>query len=369
MAHETTTLRKSSAFRVLATPRIADTAATFNGIYMRPNVANGGAIPATGVLCTSPDIWPNNTTPLPNYVTALAKTDSYNSDSPAQITLNTTNYIYIRGYNGSQSASTVSVTLYYVPNAIIQWPAQWQNNIIPTDQNKQSGSITNLAPSTIGVAPFTFVWEYVQTPPGGSDHYCLICQFNDANNDNPFPDITSQLDLSALITNNLQWGWHNVSLMTVSGLVTSYVTGLNIASNMSAGTYAIGVTPTGYIGWQIGFQCSEPDSKGNPIVLAPTTISQDNFTILVNAYLEPGYNGVVTVCLYNPNNVANVPPSSAPISCNYVTHSKADFEEGLRRGTINWGATKIYNEQFTAAGMPIGTLHILGTTTGVPPQQ
>jgi hypothetical protein len=52
--------------RTLPRPRLtlaADASTTFNGLYMRPNFDNGGTVPATGSLCTYPDIWIAGTTP------------------------------------------------------------------------------------------------------------------------------------------------------------------------------------------------------------------------------------------------------------------------------------------------------------------
>src|SRR6516162_7358392 len=84
-------------------PQVAATASTFNGIFMRPNTANGGVIPATGQFSGSPDIWPSGTTPVPNFQTALATTQSYQTDSPSDITLQMDNFIYVRGCNGASA--------------------------------------------------------------------------------------------------------------------------------------------------------------------------------------------------------------------------------------------------------------------------
>jgi hypothetical protein len=59
--------------RTLPRPRLtlaADASTTFNGLYMRPNFDNGGTVPATGSLCTCPDIWIAGTTPVANFPAA-----------------------------------------------------------------------------------------------------------------------------------------------------------------------------------------------------------------------------------------------------------------------------------------------------------
>src|SRR3954470_6024334 len=98
-------IRTSSAGPlVVPAPRIPADASTFNGIYMRPNRANGGAVPATGTLCGCPDIWPAATVPIATFQTSLATPASYASDSPSNIVINADNYIYLRGYNGTATA-------------------------------------------------------------------------------------------------------------------------------------------------------------------------------------------------------------------------------------------------------------------------
>jgi len=146
-------------------PNFAPMAATFQGIYMRPNLSNGGAVPAAGPFCTCPDIWPAGTQPVPNFQTALATSQSYGSNPPDQITMNMDNYIYVRGLNGATANQTVTVALYYVPSGVIQWPSQWQNNVIKTDQGNTTANIANLAPGAVGVADQTFLWSNVQPPP------------------------------------------------------------------------------------------------------------------------------------------------------------------------------------------------------------
>src|ERR1700742_302326 len=88
-------------FQPVPTPSFAPMATPFNGVYMRPNLSNGGQVPAAGPYCTCPDIWPSGPTPVPNFQTALATSSSYNSNPPDQITLYMDNYIYVRGYNGT----------------------------------------------------------------------------------------------------------------------------------------------------------------------------------------------------------------------------------------------------------------------------
>lgn len=267
----------TSGPKMVATPRTAQAASTFNGIYMRPNLNNGGTVPSGGPLCQCPDIWPDGTQPIANFQTALATTQSYQTQSPSTIAVLASNNLYVRGANGASTDQSVNVTLYYANSALIQHPSYWENNIIPTDQGNSSANITNLAPGAIGVADQTFVWQNA-SPPSGSGHCCLIAQFNDASNSNPLPDPGTQLDMSQLLLNNLGWGWLNVSFVVPpSGFASwEFSTSLSVPANFpSATNYDILVSPVGYTGWSVGFQCSQTDSNNNPITLNKTPITGD----------------------------------------------------------------------------------------------
>lgn len=332
-------------------------------LYMRPNIQNGGLIPAGGTLCYCPDIWPNNTTPISNYQTALATSDSYNTNPPSNVTENMTNYIYVRGYNGGATPANMNVTLYWSPSNMIQWPSEWQNNVIPTDTG--TSNINNLPSGSVGVANGTFMWQ--PGDPGAGNHYCLIAQFNNAQNVNPFPPIDTQLDLSNLITNNLMWGWHNVNELQPSGnLQFSYPAGLTIPSNMQAAYYGVYVKPVGFTGWQVSFQCSQSDSNGNPIAMAVTNIVQDNVGLGINnIWLEPGYNATVTIYLYNQNNVTPAAGATCPISATYTTTTQAEFDLAIELGVIDWQLTRELSEKADQYdGMPIFGTVTLGAVTG-----
>jgi hypothetical protein len=316
-------------------PRITLDAATFNGVYMRPNIANGGAVPALGNMCTCPDIWIAGTTPVGNFQTALATTASYQAESSSNISVGSDNYIYVRGMNGTSAPQSRSVQLYYSPSAIIQWPGQWQSNVVKTDQGNAIANIANLAAGQVGVADQTFLWPNVQPPPAGSDHYCLFAQFNDVNNDNPFPDIFTQVDMGTLIMNNLAWGWRNVTLVPGMPATWQVEVPLTIPQNLPTAVYALTVTPTGFINWTVWFTCSQADADGNPIALQPETIVQNGAGKVAPACrLAGGFNAIVTLYLQSNGNPAS-PGANIPLSCNYQT-TPTEVEDVVRRGLIDW---------------------------------
>lgn len=355
------TPRAASGPRVMPAPRVALDTATFNGVYMRPNIANGGAIPALSPVCTSPDIWIGGTTPVGNFQTALATTASYQTESSSNITENSDNYIYVRGMNGTSATQTRSVQLYYSPNAVIQWPGEWQNNVIKTDQGNTTANITGLAPGQVGVADQTFLWPNVPPPSGASDHYCLFAQFNDANNDNPFPDIFTQVDMAALVMNNLAWGWRNVTLVAGGQSTYQLEVPLTIPQNMATAVYSLLVNPTGFLNWTVWFTCSQADADGNPIQLSPTTIVQNGASYgAPSCRLAGGFNAIVTIYMQSNGN-----PSSAgakiPLTCTYQT-APHEVEHVIRHGLVDWRLMASMREAF---GERIGPTPVvpLGSTT------
>ncbi|PTR23346.1 hypothetical protein [Pseudomonas sp. GV085] len=325
-------------------------AATYSqGIYMRPNQSNEGTVPAGSPLSACPDIWIAGM-PVPNYQSALATATSYATQSADNITQGHPNYIYIRGKNGTAIPRTTKVQLYGVPCAAIQWPSNWANFSIPTDQDHPDGtppiyvsSMVNLGAGTIGVAADTFVWANPQPPTDGSSHYCLITWLNNANN--PFPDVLTQLDMSALITNNLQFGWRNVSMQSAQSPTIQISTQLIIPDDVSAGSreYSLQVTNNGFApntdgrGWTFDLTCSRTDAKGKSISIVNTAMPDQGHFVGVRCWLEPGYSATLTLNLYRNSGPVSLPGASMDITPAYYSDgTKAELEEALQRGLVDF---------------------------------
>lgn len=315
----------------------ADTAAVFNGTYMRPNSGNAGTVPSSGPYSASPDIWLAGTTAVPNYQTALATAASYATQSSSNIYSGQTNLLYVRGKNGGTVIKTNTVTLYCAPSGVINSPSQWQNNIIQTDLGQRNGNITNLAPGSVGVCDSMFTWTNVLPPPPGSDHYCLFAQINDANNSNPFPNVETAFDMGSLIMNNLGWGWRNTSMIAATP-TWQYTEPMNIPIEYpTTNTYNIFVAPVGYVGWTVEFYSSRADVNGHPIMLKKTVVTQDGVLLgVTNAVLDPGFQSLMTVNMYSPNNQPPAAGASVPLSVTYVASAKRDLQEAVHRNLIDW---------------------------------
>jgi hypothetical protein len=330
----------AGAVRATPTPRIANAAATFNGVYMRPNPTSEGTVPAEGTLCTSPDIWIAGTEPVNNFQTALATSESYGKESGNEVQEGRNNYIYLRAKNGTSVAQTKTIQVYYAPSGVIQWPSDWEPNVIPTDEGKEFAQIANLAPGAIGVGNEVFVWQNVQPPPPGSDHYCLIAQVNDAQNTNPPPKVDTLLNLGELIQSNLEFGWRNTRLVSRGQPSFQFTQRLKIKDNIPAReNYTISVAPVGWIGFYVSFTCSKVDANGNKIELAPTKIVQDGAGLAAPVCpLEPGYEAELNVIVTNNDGVSGPQPKAkVPLSIHYTpAASSADAAEIVRRGLVDW---------------------------------
>ncbi len=307
--------------------------ASFEKVFMRPNLSNYGTVPAGGTLSSSPDIWISGIKPLANYQTVLTSDDSYSQESHEGVTAGMTNYIYVRAKNGGDEKVTRNVSLYYAQSDAIQWPGKWKNNRIGTDiSDTGKGMLTDMNPGEIKVCDRPFVWP--DTPkPDNDTHFCLIAQINDDYNSNPFPDISSAIDMAALVTDNLQWGWRNIQTFdSGSRIEYSYTVYLTIPVDISDEIceFSLEVAPEKLDGFQIGFTCSQPDSKGNPIFLEKTNIVQEKGQIVgCRCFLERGYTALVTVTLYNDNNKTVPAGAKFPFEPFLVTSSNLLRQLGL----------------------------------------
>jgi hypothetical protein len=345
--------------RTIPRPKVvAQAASTYSGIYCRPNIDNGGTIPASGTLCTCPDIWISGTQPLANFQTALATDSSYATASGDGIQQGQPNYIYVRARNGASQPLSTQVQLFALPCGVIQWPAKWGQYSIPTDIEYQPpnppvyiSNINNLAAAATGVAQNAFIWSDPETPPPGSDHYCLITWMNNASN--PFPNTFGQLDISNLILNDLGYGWRNVSLQSGSSPTVQMVTQLDIPVNTPAGSrqYYIIVIPSGFPnGWQVSMSCSQTDAKGNAIAIPQQNLpTQQGLFLGVYAWLDPGFSATLTFNLYQ-NGAGPANNASLQVQAQYQS-APHELKRALALGVVDFVTSRALQSAFRGFGL------------------
>lgn len=283
----------------------------FKNLFMRPNLLNSGTIPAKSPLSDCPDIWISGDKPVLDYKTSLITDESYKKESRELLVINKDNYIYVRGKNGDEKDRHAFVSLFYADGAVIQWPSMWVDNQLKTDLNEKEGKILELPSNSIGVVERPFVWKKV-APYKGTCHYCLIAQFNDENNSNPLPDVRCSIDMAQMVSNNLRFGWRNITNSIVKDVVMSYNTNLVVPVDIAdeSRTYLLFLDVFNIPkGCMVSFECSQPDADGLRIGMDPFEVTGDGQIVGCKRRLEPGFSGLITVYLHNPKNLP-IPPNA-----------------------------------------------------------
>jgi hypothetical protein len=318
--------------------RLIDSSASFAGVYLRPHLSNGGAVPTTGPLGACPDIWIAHGTPVDHPEQMLANEPCYARNPTGHIESATSNHIHVRAFNNTGSTQTRQVSLYHAPPALIQWPALWRRNRLPTTQGDASASLVVPAQS-VGVCDQAFVWADAPPVPSGNGpqgHHALIAQVNDAANSNPLPDIGRALDMAALVGQNLGWGWRNIGHVPASaGPSFTCTTMLAVPGAIAApgSTFLIWVSPQHFTGWSVQFHGGQADSDGKPFTLGPhpVPITADHQIIGLMVTLEPGFEAQLSVTLHS-NGRRPPPGASLSLMCSYQasgTHAEEAYARGL----------------------------------------
>ena len=315
----------------------------FKKMFMRPNLYSSGNVPAGGTLSVCPDIWINGDVPVLDYKKSLITGDSYRTESKIDLVAHKDNYIYVRGRNGDDKIQNTLVSLYWADGAVIQWPSKWLKNKLQTDLDEDQGVILDLSPDSIGIVERPFLWKDVK-PYAGTCHYCLVAQFDSKEDPNPVPDIQSSIDMSRMVANNLRWGWRNVTNPIEKGsVIWSYNTRLTVPADIKddSRTYLLFLRPENIpSGFQVSFECSQPDAEGKRISMQPTDITGDGQIMGCQCVLEPGFDAMVTVYLHNPRSLILPLENKLNFEADYY----ANVSELQKRNAMD-----LMNEHYTRA--------------------
>ncbi|MEO5564588.1 MAG: hypothetical protein ABIR18_14170, partial [Chitinophagaceae bacterium] len=102
--------------------------------FVRDSLNDDGSTPNYGSLNSSPDIIPRQNSVNPSQVQQLFGAATYNQDTGQQIEYGQSNYIYLRANNPTNAAVNASISVYWSRPSTLQYPSQWQQNIIGTSQ-------------------------------------------------------------------------------------------------------------------------------------------------------------------------------------------------------------------------------------------
>ncbi len=305
----------------------------YTDFFMRPNnTSEEGTIPSTGSITNCPDIIPYGVQGVEDPQTTFGTTASYNTNPGVDLKVGMNNLIYVRAKNGYEGQETANIYLYYVPCQVINWPNQWANNGLMTDQADPQQprkpedyyvSISASAKGDIKVGPNPFQWTPTPPPPG-SDHYCLISRVETPLNPNPIPGIDQPMtyeDMADLVRNNIGFGWRNVTLIDSAQAPTwSYQTMLTVPTNVTAETVHIYLACNNMPkGSYMEFNCSTQKGSSAPIQIPKTSIDDPYQISGTTVILQPGFSGSITVYYWSNG--------KAPVSGSFI-QLEASIESG-----------------------------------------
>ena len=192
---------------------------TYQGLLIRNNLSDTGAIPRTGAWTGCPDIIPwgnaHANDAQTKFGTSTGTTTSYDKDPGTGITTNNVNYIYLRAKNLTPTDCTGIAYLFYVPSNICLWPDQWtQDEYRIPGVDKQYAVSLPAGANQIGVTPNPFQWMNPLAPPDGN-HYCLVSMVGTSMDAiaaifKAAQDVSDMASLGLWIYNNGGAGWRNV---------------------------------------------------------------------------------------------------------------------------------------------------------------
>jgi hypothetical protein len=303
--------------RAFATPRRAvatPVATTYPGFYLRNSLGCTGAVPSPGPFDLCPDVIQSPTIvgdPQATFSTPASWSTAY----ATQPDLGQANYYYVRGLNGLAEQVKTQLSLYWAPAQLILFPASWQNNKLSTASGRQTVSVSAGA-GAIGVGGEPFVW----TPgaPSGSDFYALVAQAVDTGGTNPIPTITSWLDMAALLTQDLGFGFNNTRYIDPDAATWSSYLGLSVPPSLpSSGQVLISLSSTGFSGGTVGILANQFGSNQQPIVLAPTALGPGQLSG-ITVTLDPGFSATFTVEYWAGTGTAPAAGASINVTAYYV---------------------------------------------------
>jgi hypothetical protein len=322
------------------------TAATYDGFYLRDNLASKGQVPALSPFSLSPDII-GSAVPIPNAQTALSSQDSWQTIYEVKPAPGA-NYYYVRGLNGSSQPFQGQVSLYCVPAQLLLFPSLWKNSPLTTANGLDTVSVS-ASPGHIGVGNDAYVlqWPAAQSQASNS----TFCSFIAQNTAGPIPAINDWLALSQLLTQQLNFGWRNsVTFDPVADDGMLQRIGLSVPPSVSeSATLQIIVTATGMAGDTISLlgDCFTPEQR--QIVLLPAKLS-DPYSAGLVVTLDPGFQSSLAIQYWNTSGNVPAPGASLTVTVNYVVPTSR-IERAVSLGVLSSGYSRAASRQL---GVTVG---------------
>jgi len=178
----------------------------YEKILVRTSLDDDGTLPRTGTLSDSPDVIPYGTENVSD--PDIFFFDNYDENVNKELKATEKNYIYMRGKALVSGRHKADLYVYYAPDADLNTPAKWQNNILKTKSGKSFSSVLIKAVDEIVVAPEAYEW-LVPTPV--NQHTYSLIGVVVASGTIPSFDFT---DFEAFVAENNNVGWTKVVIKT-----------------------------------------------------------------------------------------------------------------------------------------------------------
>lgn len=328
------------------------TAATFDGFYLRDNLASNGAVPAIAPYNLCPDII-QSPTPIADPQTTLSTLESwdrmYRTEPEAGV-----NYYYARGVNGTPGGTFQGeMSLFWTPAELILFPSLWKNNPLLTASGGETVPVSAAAGHIgVGTEPWLLSW------PSASHGASTFTSFVAQNLASPIPTISDWIQMSQLMTQQLNFGWRNAVTFDPAGNggMMMQRMGLTIPGTVGQpGTVQLVLTATGFVGGTVGVIADRYTPEQKPVQILPTRITQDGQSLGIQISLDPGFAARLTVQYWNTGDSVPAPGSTLTLTASYVVPS-TQVERAVSAGVVDSRYSQAIARQLGIGPQPVAPL-------------
>jgi hypothetical protein len=308
------------------------TASTYNGFYLRDNLASNGQVPALAPYNQCPDII-QSSTPISDPQDTLSTPASWNeiyqtAPMPGE------NYYYVRGLNGSQSNFQGELSLFCIPAELLLFPSLWKNSPLQTGSGSETVTV-GAAVGHIGVGdqPFVMTWPSAAAQAASSTFASFIAQ----NTASPIPTISSWIEMSQLMTQQLNFGWRNAVAFDpiANGGTMLHQMGVSIPATVGeSASLQLILTSYGFVGDTVAIIADRYTPEQKAIQIQPTQITSDGQAIGIQITLDPGFSANLTVQYWNTSKNVPAAGSGITLSVNYLVPEQ-QYERALSAGVLD----------------------------------
>jgi hypothetical protein len=339
------------------------TASTYDGFFLRDNLASDGVVPAGAPYNQCPDII-QSPTPIPDPLTTLSTLASWDRMYRTEPAAGT-NYYYARGLNGKTDGTfDGQMSLFWAPAELILFPSLWKNNPLQTSSGKETVNVSAAA-GHIGVGEDPWVLRTPASSNGSSTFTSFIAQ----NLAGSIPTISDWIDMSTLMTQQLNFGWRNAVTFDPAGNggMMLHRMGLTIPGTVGQqGTLLITLSANGFVGDTVSLIADRYTPEQQPLQIQPTKISQNGGMIGIQANLDPGFLAHLTVQYWNTSDHVPAAGSTLTLTASYLVPETL-LARAISAGVVDSRVSQMVARQFNIhpqAVAPLGAVTFIAGPSG-----